>query len=168
MTKILFVSHCILNTASKVELFCEEEMEKEENLRRLFLKQAIEAGFQLVQLPCPEFLLYGPQRWGHVSDQFDNTFFRNYSDAFLAPTSIKSRNIIPTLRSSRSQVLSASTAVPVAVLPTPARALVGKVISQAEKMLMRSSIPLPLRRGTAFSSVSCAGSLRKRGCRSQW
>ncbi|ADK83012.1 CD3072 family TudS-related putative desulfidase [Sediminispirochaeta smaragdinae] len=85
MTKILFVSHCILNTASKVELFCEEEMEKEENLRRLFLKQAIEAGFQLVQLPCPEFLLYGPQRWGHVSDQFDNTFFRNYSDAFLAP-----------------------------------------------------------------------------------
>jgi len=36
-------------------------------------------------LPCPEFTLYGPRRWGHVSDQFDNIFFRNHCRKLLEP-----------------------------------------------------------------------------------
>ncbi|MDO4565854.1 MAG: hypothetical protein Q4B42_00835 [Oscillospiraceae bacterium] len=76
MQKIIFVSHCVLNTASKVVMYNEEEMAAEETLRRRFLKRAVEKGVQLVQLPCPEFLLYGRRRWGHVSEQFDTPYFR--------------------------------------------------------------------------------------------
>ncbi len=85
MKKILFVAHCILNTASKVVLYNEEEIIAEERLRKKFLNLAIKNDIQLIQLPCPEFTLYGPKRWGHVSDQFDNVFFRKHCKKILAP-----------------------------------------------------------------------------------
>ncbi|MEF9970564.1 MAG: hypothetical protein RR867_01470 [Ruthenibacterium sp.] len=85
MQNILFVSHCILNTASKVVLFTADDMAAEEALRRRFLLSALEKGVQLVQLPCPEFTLYGARRWGHVSDQFDNPFFRAHCRKILEP-----------------------------------------------------------------------------------
>ena len=76
MQKILFVAHCVLNTASKVVMYNESEMAAEEALRVDFVKKALLSGVQLIQLPCPEFLLYGSRRWGHVSDQFDTPYFR--------------------------------------------------------------------------------------------
>ncbi len=85
MQEILFVSHCILNTASKVVLYNQEEIESEEALRQRFLLKAIEKGVQLIQLPCPEFAMYGAMRWGHVSNQFDNPFFRDYCKKSLEP-----------------------------------------------------------------------------------
>lgn len=85
MQNILFVSHCILNIASKVVLYEKDEMEAEENLRRNFLAQAIEKGVQLIQLPCPEFTLYGACRWGHTSTQFDNPFFKAHCHKILEP-----------------------------------------------------------------------------------
>lgn len=85
MKKILFVSHCILNTASKVVLYNKEEIEAEEDLRIKFINKAINNGVQLIQLPCPEFTLYGAKRWGHVSNQFDNVFFRNHCRKILIP-----------------------------------------------------------------------------------
>lgn len=85
MKKILFVSHCILNTASKVVLYNQEEIEAEESLRKTFVKEAIEKNIQLIQLPCPEFTLYGAKRWGHVSNQFDNVFFRSHCRKILTP-----------------------------------------------------------------------------------
>lgn len=85
MQNILFVSHCILNTAAKVVLYDEAEIKAEEALRRRFVGRALELGVQLVQLPCPEFTLYGAQRWGHVSDQFDNPFFRAHCRSLLTP-----------------------------------------------------------------------------------
>ena len=85
MKKILFVSHCILNTASKVVLYNQEEIMAEENLRQEFLNKAIQNGIQLIQLPCPEFTLYGARRWGHTSNQFDNIFFRNHCRNILVP-----------------------------------------------------------------------------------
>lgn len=39
MQKIVFVSHCILNTASKVVLYNQEEMDAEEALRKKFMHQ---------------------------------------------------------------------------------------------------------------------------------
>jgi len=83
--KILFVAHCILNTASKVVMFNAEEMASEEALRRRFVRGALDAGIQLVQLPCPEFTLYGARRWGHTADQFDNPFFRQHCEKLLEP-----------------------------------------------------------------------------------
>lgn len=85
MKKIIFVAHCILNTASKVVLYNEEEIIAEDLLRKKFLSLAIEQDIQLIQLPCPEFTLYGAKRWGHVSDQFDNIFFRSHCKTILTP-----------------------------------------------------------------------------------
>ena len=85
MKKIVFVAHCILNTASKVVLYNQEEIDSEEALRIKFLNSAIEKGVQIIQLPCPEFTLYGSKRWGHVSDQFDNPFFRRHCHEVLVP-----------------------------------------------------------------------------------
>lgn len=85
MKKIIFVAHCILNTASKVVLYNKEEIESEEALRLKFLDEAIKKGIQIIQLPCPELTLYGLKRWGHVSDQFDNPFFRRHSKNILIP-----------------------------------------------------------------------------------
>ena len=78
MEKILFVAHCILNTGSKVVMDDSEDMRKETALRKKLLKMAIEKDIQFIQLPCPEFTVYGAKRWGHVSDQFDNAFFRKH------------------------------------------------------------------------------------------
>ena len=85
MKQILLVSHCLLNTASKVKGFKEEAMEKEEALRRQFLHAAIDHGVHLIQLPCPEFTLYGPKRWGHTREQFDHPFFREHCRKILSP-----------------------------------------------------------------------------------
>ncbi len=85
MKKIVFVSHCILNVASKVVMYNKEEMDKEEALRKDFLNKAINNDVQIIQLPCPEFTLYGAKRWGHVSNQFNNVFFKNHCRKILEP-----------------------------------------------------------------------------------
>lgn len=85
MKKIIFVSHCILNTASKVVMYNQEEIQAEEKLRKQFLHKAMENDVCIIQLPCPEFTLYGANRWGHVSNQFDNIFFRTHCKNLLYP-----------------------------------------------------------------------------------
>lgn len=85
MRKIIFVSHCILNPASKVVMFNEEEMKAEEKLRKQFLHRSLENDVDIIQLPCPEFTLYGANRWGHVSNQFNNVFFRTHCRKLLLP-----------------------------------------------------------------------------------
>jgi predicted secreted protein len=85
MQRVLLVAHCILNISSKVILYEEDEKKAEESLRRKFLQKAIDGGIQLLQLPCPEFTLYGADRWGHVSNQFDNPFFRSHCRELLEP-----------------------------------------------------------------------------------
>ncbi|MFR8761034.1 MAG: CD3072 family TudS-related putative desulfidase [Negativibacillus sp.] len=82
--KIVFVSHCALNTAAKVQRSAQEG-EQEEKLRRGFLHRVVDQGIQLIQLPCPEFTLYGASRWGHVKEQFDNPFFRDHCRKILQP-----------------------------------------------------------------------------------
>jgi len=83
--KIIFVSHCLLNTASKVLKFSGDQMIKEDDVRKNFLLKAIENDIHIVQLPCPEFNIYGPLRWGHVKNQFNNTFFRKRCMEMLEP-----------------------------------------------------------------------------------
>lgn len=84
MKKILVVSHCILNTAAKVaqdESGLAEEYQKKAELMKLVFEQ----GIQLLQLPCPEFYLYGSRRWGHVKDQFQHPHFRKECARMLEP-----------------------------------------------------------------------------------
>lgn len=94
MQNIIFVSHCILNTASKVVMYDEEGMAKEECLRRHFLTEALERGVQIIQLPCPEFMLYGANRWGHTKNQFDNPFFIEHCKSILKPIVIQIKEYI--------------------------------------------------------------------------
>lgn len=89
MKDILIVSHCFLNTAAKVKRFKEQAVAEEEDLRRELLKLAADRGIQLIQLPCPEFVMYGPVRWGHTCEQFDNTFYRNRCRELLAPVMLE-------------------------------------------------------------------------------
>jgi predicted secreted protein len=85
MDKILVVSHCILNTSSKVVSYNEAEQEEEGRHRRKLLEEVLRNNIQLIQLPCPEFLMYGSKRWGHVKDQFDYPFFRSQCRSMLEP-----------------------------------------------------------------------------------
>lgn len=82
---ILLVSHCMLNTAAKVRYPGSTRRPPDEAPRLTFLQYALEQGVQLIQLPCPEFTLYGPSRWGHTREQFDNPFFRAHCRRLLEP-----------------------------------------------------------------------------------
>lgn len=84
MQKILIAAHCILNKAAKVEQD-ETELEEEYKVREKLLKSIVEHDIQVIQLPCPEFMMYGSRRWGHVKDQFDNPYFRKVCREIFAP-----------------------------------------------------------------------------------
>lgn len=84
-SKIVFVSHCILNTASKVFYHNQEGKVSENLTRKRFLKECASHNIQLIQLPCPEFLMYGANRWGHSKNQFDNPFYKEKCKEILLP-----------------------------------------------------------------------------------
>lgn len=81
--KILFVSHCFFNDGAKLKNQNLFEMEKERKNKREFLKKNLDAGVEIIQLPCPELILYGINRWGHAASQFDTVFFRKESRKML-------------------------------------------------------------------------------------
>ena len=83
--KILFVSHCFLNDAAKLKHQNLEAQQSERISKRAFLKQILDSDIELIQLPCPEFLLYGSNRWGHAVSQFDTPFFREETERMLEP-----------------------------------------------------------------------------------
>lgn len=85
MKKILLVSHCVMNTASKLKSFKATDEKSEDKLRKEIVKTAMDNDIQLLQLPCPEFLQYGYRRWGHTYDQFNNVFFRERCREMLTP-----------------------------------------------------------------------------------
>ncbi|WP_097015291.1 CD3072 family TudS-related putative desulfidase [Anaerocolumna aminovalerica] len=85
MDKILIVSHCILNISSKVVSYNQEEIKQENANREKLIKYVLKNNIQLLQLPCPEFLLYGAKRWGHVKEQFNHPYFRKQCREMLEP-----------------------------------------------------------------------------------
>jgi predicted secreted protein len=85
MNQILVVCHCILNIASKVVSYNRDEMSEETANREKLIEYVRKNNIQLLQLPCPEFILYGARRWGHVKDQFNHSFFRKQCRVMLEP-----------------------------------------------------------------------------------
>jgi len=69
--KIILVSHCILNANSKVE-----GLSQYEGIFKEVVDIIHEKGIGIIQLPCPEMIVYGIKRWGHVKEQFDTLFYR--------------------------------------------------------------------------------------------
>ncbi len=83
--KIAVVCHCMLNPASKVLCRDEQESRHETYMRNAALHDLHDREVGLLQLPCPEFTLYGPLRWGVVREQADNVFFRAHCRRILEP-----------------------------------------------------------------------------------
>lgn len=84
MKKLLIVSHCILNTASKVAMD-EKDLQEEYRMKKRLMRRVLDENIQLIQLPCPEFMLYGSRRWGHVKTQFTHPYFRKQCREMLEP-----------------------------------------------------------------------------------
>lgn len=78
--RLLLISHCLLNANSKVE-----GIEPYEGAFKPLILPLIEAGFGLIQLPCPELRHSGMGRWGQVKSQYNTPFFRNHCKALLEP-----------------------------------------------------------------------------------
>ncbi|KNF07530.1 putative secreted protein [Gottschalkia purinilytica] len=78
--RIVLLSHCILNINSKVEGL-DEYPSHINNL----LKYFIDNNIGMLQLPCPETIVYGIKRWGHVKEQFNTQFFRKQCKEMLEP-----------------------------------------------------------------------------------
>ncbi|MCC0762812.1 hypothetical protein IR151_07360 [Clostridioides sp. ES-S-0006-03] len=77
--EIVVVCHCILNCNSKVEGLSEFKGAQSITI------DLINNGYEIIQLPCPEMILYGINGWGHVKEQFDNLFFREQCRQMLIP-----------------------------------------------------------------------------------
>lgn len=79
--KMILLSHCILNSNSKVEGL---------SLYKSFIMELLEILYKkdigIIQLPCPEMHIYGIKRWGHVKEQFDTVFFREQCRIILEST----------------------------------------------------------------------------------
>jgi predicted secreted protein len=92
--KVIIVSHCVLNTASKVVYHNRKNITNEELARKDFLCEAIKGDIHFLQLPCPEFNMYGSNRWGHTKDQFNNAFFRDNCKKMLEPVILQMKEYI--------------------------------------------------------------------------
>lgn len=78
--KIILLSHCILNSYSKVESFSENNGALKEILIELMMKD-----YAIIQLPCPEHLYLGTRRWEMSREQYDNEMFRNHCITLINP-----------------------------------------------------------------------------------
>lgn len=82
MKSLFVLSHCILNNAAKVEQD-ESELEEEYRIRDELMELISEQKVQMLQLPCPEFMMYGSQRWGHVKEQFEHPYYKEQCRTLL-------------------------------------------------------------------------------------
>ncbi len=71
--KIVFVSNCLLNANNKVMEFARYPGMFTEVVQTLD-----KYGIGLLQMPCPEVLYMGNQRWWHSRNLYDNAGFRRF------------------------------------------------------------------------------------------
>ena len=71
--RIVFVSNCLLNASNKVLEFA-----RYPGMFSEVVKILDEAGVGLIQMPCPEVLYAGNQRWWHSRNLYDNAGFRRF------------------------------------------------------------------------------------------
>ena len=82
---IVLISHCFMNNHSKVRNYNKKQIEGEAMTRGKILSLFTENDIGIIQLPCPEVILYGLKRWGHVKDQFNHFHFVKECQAMLLP-----------------------------------------------------------------------------------
>ena len=78
--KILILSHCILNVNAKVY-----GLANYEGCLSQLIEPLIKKGFGFLQLPCPEMMTCGVNRWGQVKEQYETSFFKQQYKKMLVP-----------------------------------------------------------------------------------
>ena len=78
--KILIVCHCLLNANAKVY-----PLAACGGIYHDALRDHIDSGVGLFQLPCPETGYLGLNRWGMTREQYDHLHFRQYCREILNP-----------------------------------------------------------------------------------
>lgn len=86
--QIVVLCHCILNCNSKVEGL--SEFSGSINL----VKEFVDCGIGMIQLPCPEMMIYGIKRWGHSKEQFDNLFYKTKCEELLTSYMLQFENYL--------------------------------------------------------------------------
>lgn len=81
--KIFVVSHCFLNEGSKLKNQNPSDQIQERRRKREFLTRFLSQDIGIIQLPCPEQIIYGCNRWGHAASQFNTPHFRKESRRML-------------------------------------------------------------------------------------
>ncbi len=71
--KIVFVSNCLLNASNKVQEFA-----RYPGMFSEVVKTLDKYGVGVQQMPCPETLYMGNQRWWHSKNLYDNAGFRRF------------------------------------------------------------------------------------------
>lgn len=69
--KIILASHCILNSNSKVD-----GLSQYGGMFTEIIDILGKEDIGVIQLPCPEIIVFGMRRWGHTKDQFDTLTYR--------------------------------------------------------------------------------------------
>ncbi len=71
--RIVFVSNCLLNASNKVLEFA-----RYPGMFTQVVRTLDKYGIGLIQMPCPEVLYMGNQRWWHSRNLYDNVGFRRF------------------------------------------------------------------------------------------
>lgn len=72
--KVVFVSHCLLNTNSKVKGLSTTYA----GAFRPLIESFMTKDYGIVQLPCPELQYMGLKRWSMTKEQYDFPAFRSF------------------------------------------------------------------------------------------
>ncbi|MCB9494541.1 MAG: hypothetical protein H6681_03735 [Desulfobacteraceae bacterium] len=78
--KIVVLCHCILNSNAKVTPLATYQGVLTEAVRDF-----IEKGYGIIQLPCPESTYLGMNRWGMSKDQYDHPSYRAHCQKLIKP-----------------------------------------------------------------------------------
>ena len=79
--KIVFVSNCLLNANNKVQEFA-----RYPGMFFEIVSTLNKYGVGIQQMPCPETLYMGNQRWWHARNLYDNVGFRRFCRQLAAQT----------------------------------------------------------------------------------
>lgn len=71
--KVVFISNCLLNANNKVQEFA-----RYPGMFSEVLKTLDRHGLGVIQMPCPETLYMGNQRWWHARNLYDNAGYRKF------------------------------------------------------------------------------------------
>ncbi|XOB61228.1 CD3072 family TudS-related putative desulfidase [Campylobacterota bacterium DY0563] len=78
--KIILLSHCILNANAKVY-----SLANYKGCLAELIKPLCDKGYGILQLPCPEMLTCGVNRWGMVKEQYETPIYKQQFKKMLLP-----------------------------------------------------------------------------------